>query len=139
MAELGEIRYAQSDGASIAYRVCGGGPSDLLVISGFISNLEIVFESPAMRHFVDRLGAFARVILFDKRGMGLSDRNAGAYTIENVTRDAIAVLEAVGSERTALLGISEGGPASVMIAASAPGTRLVDGALRHLPAHVPGR
>ena len=120
MATLGDIRYARSGEASIAYRVCGEGPIDLLVIGGFISHLEMWFESPAVTHFVDRLGAFARVILFDKRGMGLSDRNAGAYTIENVTRDAIAVLDAVGSDRAALLGVSEGGPASVMIAATHP-------------------
>lgn len=120
MAHLGEIQYARNGEVSIAYRVCGEGPIDLLVISGFVSHLEILFESPAVRHFVDRLGVFARVILFDKRGMGLSDRDAGSYTIENVTGDAIAVMEAAGSERAALLGISEGGPASVMIAATYP-------------------
>lgn len=120
MAELGEIRYARSGEASIAYRTCGEGPIDLLFITGFVGNLEILFESPRVRHFFDRLGAFARVIIFDKRGMGLSDRDAGAYTIENVTADAMAVMDAAGSERAALLGISEGGPASVMIAATHP-------------------
>ena len=120
MAELGEIRYARSGEASIAFRVCGEGPVDLLIINGFVGHLEIIFELPAVQHFVDRLGAFARVIVFDKRGMGLSDRDAGAYTIENVTADAMAVMDAAGSERAALLGISEGGPASVMIASTHP-------------------
>lgn len=118
MADLGEIRYARSGDAAIAYRAFGEGPRDLLVIGGFVGHLEILFELPAARRFSDRLASFARVITFDKRGMGLSDRDAGAYTIENVTRDAIAVLDAAESERATLLGISEGGPAATMIAAT---------------------
>ncbi|MEZ5155068.1 MAG: adenylate/guanylate cyclase domain-containing protein [Solirubrobacterales bacterium] len=120
MDEFGEIRYARSGEAAIAYRVFGAGSIDLLVIGGFVGHLEIMFESPAARRFFGRLARFARVILFDKRGMGLSDRGSGAYTIENVTSDAIAVMDAAGSERAALLGISEGGPAAVMIAAGHP-------------------
>jgi class 3 adenylate cyclase len=85
-----------------------------------VGHLEILFEDAAARRFFARLAKFARVILFDKRGMGLSDRGAGAYTIENVTADAIAVMDAAGSERAALVGVSEGGPAAVMIAAGHP-------------------
>jgi pimeloyl-ACP methyl ester carboxylesterase len=77
MAEPPEIRYARSGRASIAYAVYGRGTSDLLVINGFVNHLDLGFESPSARHFFDRLGSFARVILFDKRGMGLSDRDAG--------------------------------------------------------------
>jgi pimeloyl-ACP methyl ester carboxylesterase len=120
VAQWGEVRYARNDGTSIAYRVGGEGPFDLLFIPGFVSHVELAFELPAARSFFDRLASFARVIFFDKRGMGLSDRGAGAYTIENVANDAIAVLDAVGSEQAALFGVSEGGPAAVMIAAAHP-------------------
>ena len=120
MINWGEIRYARNGAASIAYRVGGAGPIDLLFIGGFVGHLEIILELPAAKRFFDRLASFARVILFDKRGMGLSDRDAGAYTIENVTADAIAVLDAAESERAALFGVSEGGPASMMIAATHP-------------------
>jgi class 3 adenylate cyclase len=118
VSEFGEINYARNGDVSIAYRTFGEGPIDLLFIGGFVSHLEIFLESPRVRHFLDRLGGFARVTIFDKRGMGLSDRDAGAYTIENVTADAIAVMDAAGSEQAALMGISEGGPASVMLAAT---------------------
>jgi class 3 adenylate cyclase len=120
VGQSGEIRYARNGSASIAYRVWGEGPIDLVVIGGFVGHLEILFESAAVRRFSDRLAGFARVVYFDKRGMGLSDRGTGAYTIENVTSDAIAVMDAADSKRAALLGISEGGPAAVMIAAGHP-------------------
>ena len=120
MAEWTETRYARNGDTSIAYRVGGEGPIDLLLISGFVGHLEIFFELPAAKRFLDRLASFARVITFDKRGMGLSDRDSGSYTIENVTSDAIAVLDAAGSERAALVGVSEGGPAATMIAATHP-------------------
>ena len=120
MAQWGEVRYARNDGTSIAYRVGGEGPFDLLFIPGFVSHVELAFELPAARSFFDRLASFARVIFFDKRGMGLSYRGAGAYTIEKIANDAIAVLDAVGSEQAALFGDSEGGPAAVMIAAAHP-------------------
>lgn len=120
MASWGEIRYARNGDASIAYRVGGEGPRDLVLIPGFVSHLELFFELPATRHFLDRLASFARVAVFDKRGMGLSDRDAGSYTIENVASDAIAVMDANGMERAAIVGISEGGPAAVMLAASQP-------------------
>jgi class 3 adenylate cyclase len=112
------IRYARNGDVSIAYRVGGDGPVDLLFISGFVSHLEIGVELALAQRFYERLGSFARVIAFDKRGMGLSDR--GAYTVENVVEDALAVLDAVGVERPVVFGVSEGGAAATMLAATHP-------------------
>src|SRR5689334_7152572 len=111
------IRYARNGDVSIAYTTFGDGDIDLMFVGGFISHLEISMELPAMRRFWERIGSFARVIAFDKRGMGLSDSGSGAYTIEGVTEDMIAVLDAVGCERAAIFGASEGGPAATMFAA----------------------
>ena len=113
-----DIHYAASDDVSIAYTVRGSGPIDLLFVPGFVSHLGLLFGTEMFASFWDRLGSFARVIAFDKRGQGLSD--TGAYTLENITADAIAVLDAVESERAALFGISEGGPAATMMAATHP-------------------
>jgi class 3 adenylate cyclase len=93
---------------------------DVLVIGGFIGHLEISPTLPMAARFWDRLGSYARLIAFDKRGMGLSDRDAGAYTLENIADDALAVLDAVGVERAAVFGMSEGGPAATMLAAAHP-------------------
>jgi pimeloyl-ACP methyl ester carboxylesterase len=114
------IRYAHNGDVSIAYTVFGEGPVDLLFVGGFVSHLEIVREPPLGPSFWERLGRFARVISFDKRGMGLSDRDAGAYTLENIVDDAIAVLDACGVERAAVFGVSEGGSAAIMLAATHP-------------------
>jgi DNA-binding SARP family transcriptional activator/class 3 adenylate cyclase len=114
------IRYAHSGDVSIAYTVGGDGPVDLLFIGGFVSHLEIQVELPLAQRFFDRLGSFARVVLFDKRGMGLSDRDVGAFTVEDVVDDALAVLDAVGMERVAVFGVSEGGSAATMLAAARP-------------------
>ena len=115
------IRYARSeDGTSIAYQVFGDGPIDLLWFAGFVWHGELIWEHPGVRAFYERLGTIARVIMFDKRGQGLSDRPPGIVPLEDHAADAIAVLDAVGSERVALFGISEGGPASIMLAAAHP-------------------
>jgi len=114
------IRYAHNGDVSIAYRVGGDGPEDLLFIGGFVSHLEIGVELPLAQRFFERLGSFARIVLFDKRGMGLSDRAAGAYTLENVVDDALAVVNAVGAERVVVFGVSEGGSAATMLAATHP-------------------
>jgi pimeloyl-ACP methyl ester carboxylesterase len=114
------IRYARNGYVSIAYRVGGEGPADLLFISGFVSHLEIGVELALAQRFFERLGSFARIIAFDKRGMGLSDRDAGAYTLENVVDDALAVLDAAGVERAIVFGVSEGGSAATMLAAAHP-------------------
>src|SRR5438067_5274206 len=86
---------------------------------GFVTNRHVVWEEPSYRRFVERLGSFARLILFDKRGTGLSDR-VQAGTLEERMDDVRAVMDAVGSEEAALLGISEGGPMSILFAATYP-------------------
>ena len=97
--EMGPIRYADNDGVSIAYTTIGEGPTDLIFVSGFVSHLEILPELPQAQRFFERLSSFCRIICFDKRGMGLSDRDAGAYTLEAVSEDMIAVLDAAGLPR----------------------------------------
>jgi len=113
-------RYASSSEASIAYQVAGEGPLDLLFLPGWISQIEQLWEAPAVRRFLDRLTAFGRVILFDSRGTGLSERVLEAYTLEQEMRDAIAVLDAAGSERTALFTYALGGLVGAMLAAEHP-------------------
>lgn len=118
--EMAPISYAENDGVSIAYTTIGEGPVEMIFVPGFVSHLEIMGELPQAQRFFERLASFARVICFDKRGMGLSDRDAGAYTIEAVTEDMIAVLDAVGIESAAVFGVSEGGSAATMFAAAQP-------------------
>jgi pimeloyl-ACP methyl ester carboxylesterase len=114
------IRYAHNGDASIAYTEVGDGPVDLLFMGGFVSHLEIGREPPLAQRFWERLSTFARVIAFDKRGMGLSDREAGSYTLENIVDDALAVLDACDVERAVIFGVSEGGSAATMLAAAHP-------------------
>jgi class 3 adenylate cyclase/pimeloyl-ACP methyl ester carboxylesterase len=113
-------RYADSDGASIAYQVAGEGGIDLLFLPGWISQIEQLWEAPAARRFFERLAGFARLILFDSRGTGLSERALNTYTLEQEALDAIAVLDAVGSERAALFTYSVGGLVGVQLAAEHP-------------------
>ena len=120
MMEPGSIRYANAGGVEIAYRVMGTGPLDVVWVSGLASNLEIDFESPPYVRLMERLASFSRLMIFDKRGMGLSDRNVGAPTLEARMDDVRAVMDAVGSEHAALIGISEGGPMSILFAATYP-------------------
>ena len=115
------IQYAKtSDGVSIAYEVLGEGPRDFIFVPGIVSHVEFFHELPGYTDFLRRLAAFARVIVFDKRGNGLSDRILGAPSLEERMDDIRAVMEAVGSERAALLGVSEGGPLSLIFAATYP-------------------
>jgi len=119
--EAPDIRYVRAeDGTSIAYAVAGDGPFDLLCIPGFVSHLELFWEAPGAEHYFGRLASFARLIMFDKRGQGLSDRPPGPPTLEQSAGDARAVLDAVGSEKAAVYGISEGGPMSILLAATSP-------------------
>jgi pimeloyl-ACP methyl ester carboxylesterase len=113
------IRYARSGDVHVAYQVVGDGPVDIVFVEGSFTNRHVMWEEPSYRRFMERLGSFARVILFDKRGMGLSDR-VQAGTLEERMDDVRAVLDAVGSERAALIGESEGGPMSMLFAASFP-------------------
>jgi len=115
-----ETRYATSDGFSIAYQVFGEGKADLVLASPFVSHLDLMWESPAQSGFLERLGSFARVIAFDRRGVGLSDPAGGAPTLEQRMEDLRAVMDAAGSERAALLGMSEGGTMCMLFAATYP-------------------
>jgi pimeloyl-ACP methyl ester carboxylesterase len=115
-----QTHYAKSGDAFIAYSVYGDGPIDLAFVPGFVSNVEHYWEMPNVPEIFARIGTFARLILFDKRGTGLSDPVAGVPTLEQRMDDLRAVLDACGSEHTALWGISEGGPMSLMFAATYP-------------------
>jgi pimeloyl-ACP methyl ester carboxylesterase len=117
-----ETRYATVEGTHVAYQVIGEGPFDLLHIPGFVSNVELAWEDPSYEHFLSRLASFSRLIIFDKRGTGMSDRlpTDRLPTLEERMDDVRAVLDAVGSERVALLSHSEGGNLSVLFAASYP-------------------
>jgi pimeloyl-ACP methyl ester carboxylesterase len=117
-----ETRYARSGDLNIAYQVTGEGPRDLVYVPGWISNVEMMWEQPPMARFLERLASFSRLILFDKRGTGLSDRvsNDKLPTLEERMDDVRAVLETVGSERAALFGHSEGGNMCMLFAATYP-------------------
>ncbi len=115
-----ETQFTQSGDVSIAYQVLGNGPSDLVVVPGFVSHLEQAWEDPSFSRFLNHLASFSRLILFDKRGTGLSDRITGIPSLEERMDDVRAVMDAVGSEKAALFGISEGGPMSVLFAATYP-------------------
>ncbi len=116
---LPEVRYARSGEVHIAYQVLGEGDVDLVFVMGWLTNLETYWELPGYRRFMQRLAGFTRLILFDKRGMGLSDRTM-AGTLEERMDDVRAVMDAVGSERAVLLGVSEGAPLSMVFAATHP-------------------
>jgi class 3 adenylate cyclase len=118
-----KTRYARaSDGVSIAYQVLGDGPRDLVWVPGWISHVEAAWEEPTLARFFERLAAFSRLILFDKRGTGLSDRVAETQlpTLEQRMDDVRCVCDAVGSKQAALLGVSEGAPMCLLFAATYP-------------------
>jgi len=119
-AATAPIRYAKSGDVNIAYQVTGEGPLDLVLVSGFVSHLEYDWEEPRAAHFLERLGSFSRLIRFDKRGTGLSDRPGGLPDLETRMDDVRAVMDSAGSERAALFGYSEGGPMSILFAATYP-------------------
>ena len=114
------IHYAKSGDVSIAYQVVGDGPIDVVLVLGFATHLEILWEWPPMARFFERISSFARLIVFDKRGTGLSDPVVEVPTLELRIDDVRAVMDAAGSERAALFGVSEGGPMSVLFAATDP-------------------
>jgi class 3 adenylate cyclase len=115
-----KTHYARSGDVRIAYQVVGEGPFDLVFVPGFISNLDAAWEEPYRARVWTRLAAFSRLIMFDKRGTGLSDRTVGVPTLEERMDDVRAVMDAVGSQQAALFGISEGGAMSVLFAATYP-------------------
>jgi class 3 adenylate cyclase len=114
------IRYARSGGVNIAYQVTGEGSFDLVLVSGFVSHLDEDWKHPSSARLLERLGSFARLIRFDKRGTGLSDRAVGLPDFEARMDDVRAVMDAAGSERAALFGYSEGGPLAILFAAMYP-------------------
>jgi pimeloyl-ACP methyl ester carboxylesterase len=112
-------RYAENGDVHIAYQVLGEGPLDLICVMGAITNLNVLWEDPDYRRFCERLASFSRLILFDKRGMGLSDR-VRVGTLEDRMDDVRAIMDAIGSESATLFGVSEGGPMSMLFAATYP-------------------
>jgi class 3 adenylate cyclase/pimeloyl-ACP methyl ester carboxylesterase len=120
MGEMPATHYVKCDDVYIAYQVIGDGPFDLMFVPGFVSNVEAVWLSPEQSAFFKRLASFSRVILFDKRGTGMSDRGSQNFTLEQRMHDVQSVLDTVGSKRAALMGVSEGGPMSLLYAATYP-------------------
>jgi class 3 adenylate cyclase len=116
-------RYAKSGDVNIAYQVVGEGPLDLVYVPGWVSHLDLNWEEPDYASFLGRLASFSRLILFDKRGTGLSDRVSvnELPTLEQRMDDVRAVMDAAGSEEAALFGASEGGPMCTLFAATYPG------------------
>jgi pimeloyl-ACP methyl ester carboxylesterase len=117
-----KVRYARSGEVNIAYQVLGEGPIDLVYVMGWVSHLEAFWMDPAQERFFRRLASFSRLILFDKRGTGLSDRVAinQLPTLEERMDDVRAVMDAVGSKQAALFGVSEGGPMCALFSATYP-------------------
>ncbi len=120
MSSPPRTQYAKSGGVHIAYQVTGSGPIDLVIVPGFVSHLEHEWEHPWAARYLERLGSFSRLIRFDKRGTGLSDRVGGIPSLEERMDDVRAVMDAAQSECAALFGISEGGPMSLLFAATYP-------------------
>jgi pimeloyl-ACP methyl ester carboxylesterase len=120
VTDIPETLYARSGEVHVAYQVLGAGPIELVVVPGFTSHLEAIWEHPLMAGFYRGLASFARVVVFDKRGTGMSDPVSGAPTLEERMDDVRAVMDAAGSSRAALFGISEGGALAMLFAASYP-------------------
>ena len=114
------VSYTLSDGLHIAYQVTGGGDTDIVLISGFVSHLEQDWEDPRHAVFLQRLGAMGRLIRFDKRGTGMSDRPSGIPDLETRMHDVLAVMDAAASRRAVVVGYSEGGPMAILLAAMHP-------------------
>jgi pimeloyl-ACP methyl ester carboxylesterase len=112
--------YARSGDISIAYKVVGDGPLDVILVPGYLAHVELVWEIPQVVHMIERLATFARLIMFDKRGSGLSDPVTGAPTLEERIDDVHAVMDAVGSTQATLFGVSEGAPMAILFAATHP-------------------
>jgi class 3 adenylate cyclase len=118
--ERSGVQYATSDDVHVAYEVVGEGDRDLVLVQGFMSHLDLMWDNPLMVRFYQGLTSFSRLILFDKRGTGLSDRSVGAPTLEARMDDVRAAMDGAGSERAVLMGISEGAPMCLLFAATYP-------------------
>lgn len=115
-----KTQYARSGDISIAYKVIGDGPRDVVLVPGYLSHVELIWEIPQVVHMIQRMATFSRLMMFDKRGSGLSDPVIGAPTLEDRIDDVRAVMEAVGSTQASLFGVSEGAPMSILFAATHP-------------------
>lgn len=115
-----QTQYVERDGTTIAYQVVGDGPVDVLISHGFATHLDLQWADPGLSRFLSRFASFARLIMYDKPGTGLSDPVPQVPTLEERVADIEAVLDAAGSERAVLFGLSEGGPTSVLLAAMRP-------------------
>jgi pimeloyl-ACP methyl ester carboxylesterase len=113
-------QYAKSGDIHIAYQAFGDGPINLVLVPGFVSNVESYWDQPDLARFLTRLSGYARVVTFDKRGTGMSDRVAELPGLDQRMDDLRAVMDAAGMEQAALLGISEGAPLCVLFAATYP-------------------
>jgi pimeloyl-ACP methyl ester carboxylesterase len=115
-----ETRYAKSGDVHIAYQVLGEGPLDVVFVHGFVSNIDVMWDLPNAAQFFRRLASFCRLIVFDKRGTGMSDRGSQIFTLEQRMEDVHAVMDDAACDRAALFGVSEGGPMSILFAATYP-------------------
>ena len=117
---LPETRYALNGDVNVAYQVMGAGTVDIIIVPGVVSHIEFTHETEGYTAFLRRLSTFARVVTFDKRGQGLSDRISGAPSLEQRMDDVRAIMEAIGSQRAAIIGFSEGCAMSALFAATYP-------------------
>src|SRR4051812_34967094 len=115
-----ETLYTRCGSINIAYQVVGDGPIDIVLVPGWVSNIDVFWEEPNFAGFLRSLASFSRLILFDKRGTGLSDRVTDTPTLEERMEDVQTVMNAVGSESAALIGYSEGAPMCALFAATYP-------------------
>lgn len=120
VASTANVRYAANGGLRIAYQAFGDGPLDLVIVPGFVSNLDLMADSPSFGPMFERLGRLGRCVVFDKRGTGLSDRDLGFGSLEERADDIRMVMDSAGMEQAALFGYSEGGPLSLVFAATYP-------------------
>ncbi|HWI73459.1 MAG TPA: alpha/beta hydrolase, partial [Baekduia sp.] len=118
--EEGRVRWAQSGEANIAFRVLGDGPVDLVFLSGIASHIEVLLEEPGLRRWWERLSSIARVVLIDRRGLGLSDRTETPISLDDEVTDLDAVLDAAGCDRVVVQSYAAGGPLAVHYAARRP-------------------
>lgn len=120
MTEPPRTRYVEVDGIHLAYQIVGDGPMDIVLVPGFISHVERIWEDSHCRDWLEAVSRSGRLIIFDRRGMGLSDRVGARPTVEATARDILAVMDAAGSRRAVLVGASEGGPGCIRFAVDHP-------------------